>query len=72
MTIYYCDTYNIERTNDDETSPTDDFSDEVDLELGVCPHIHTQTYMYVYTKNILGKDILFYCHTIPSLQSPLL
>jgi hypothetical protein len=43
MTIYYCDTYNIERTNDDETSPTDDFSDEVDLELGVCPHIHTQT-----------------------------
>ena len=40
---FYCRTaYQEYRTNDDETSPTDDSVDEVDLELGVCPVLYTQ------------------------------
>lgn len=40
MAFYYRPTYRVRRTNDDETSPTDEYVDEVDLELGVCPPIH--------------------------------
>jgi hypothetical protein len=40
---FYCRAaYQEYRTNDDETSPTDDCVDEVDLELGVCPVLYTQ------------------------------
>ena len=39
---FYCRiAYQVYRTNDDETSPTDDCVDEVDLELGVCPVLYT-------------------------------
>jgi hypothetical protein len=38
---FYCRTaYQVCRTNDDETSPTDEYVDEVDLELGVCPGLY--------------------------------
>jgi hypothetical protein len=37
MAFYYLHTHLVCRTNDDETSPTDEYADEVDLELGVCP-----------------------------------
>jgi len=38
---FYCRTaYQVCRTNDDETSPTDEYVDEVDLELGVCPVLY--------------------------------
>jgi hypothetical protein len=37
MAFYYRHTHRVCRTNDDETSPTDEYADEVDLELGVCP-----------------------------------
>jgi hypothetical protein len=37
MDFYCCTAYQVCRTNDDETSPTDVYIDEVDLELGVCP-----------------------------------
>ena len=40
---FYCrKAYQEYRTNDDETSPTDDSVDEVDLELGVCPVLYAQ------------------------------
>ena len=41
MAFYYRHTYQVCRTNNDETSPTDERADEEDLELGVCPFIHT-------------------------------
>jgi hypothetical protein len=37
VAFYYRTAYQVYRTNDDETSPTDDRVDEVDLEFGVCP-----------------------------------
>ncbi len=44
IAFYYLPTDRVFRTNDDETSPADDPVDEVDLELGVCPVLHTICY----------------------------